>query len=462
MNESIMISESVKGYFSSHTALAALGRKVKQGKVFGPIVQKVKIAQKMVKYSPAEKLMDALITLLAGGQGMVEVNKRVKADAGLQRAFGRTGCAEQSVVQETLDACSGENVVQMHQAMASIFRRQSQTYRHDYQLDWQVLDTDLTGRPCGKKAKFASKGYFAKQRNRRGRQEGYVIGTWYEEIVVERLFEGRTQLNQALRPLIEAAEEVLELDEGKRKRTILRIDSGGGSVADINWVLERGYQVHGKDCSGARASILAQSVSRWIPDPLDGDRQMGWVTLETDLYCRPVQRIAVRCRRKNGQWGCGVILSSLAAKDVLHLTGGYQQETADAQAVLLAYVNFYDQRGGGVEIEIKEDKQGLATSKRNKKRFEAQQVLIQLEALAHNVLIWARQWLAPRCPKIARLGIKRLVRDVFQMDGFLVFDQSLDLRQVILNCADPLAKELSAGLAPLLALDQVAVTLGET
>jgi hypothetical protein len=132
MNESIIISESVKDYFSSHASLEALGRRVKQNQVFEPIVQKVKIAQKTVKYSPVEKLMDAFITLLAGGQGMVEVNKRLKADAGLQRAFGRRGCAEQSVVQETLYACTAENAVQMHQAMASIFRRQSQTYRHDY------------------------------------------------------------------------------------------------------------------------------------------------------------------------------------------------------------------------------------------------------------------------------------------------------------------------------------------
>jgi hypothetical protein len=59
--------------------------------------------------------------------------------------FGRMGCAGQSVVQETPDACSGENVAQMHQAMESIFRQQSQTYRHDYQLNWQILDTDMTG-----------------------------------------------------------------------------------------------------------------------------------------------------------------------------------------------------------------------------------------------------------------------------------------------------------------------------
>ena len=289
MNKSIIISESVKAYFSGHASLAGIGRKVKKLKLFEPVTQKVKIAQKVVKYSPSEKLMDAFITLLAGAQGMVEINKRLKADPGLQRAFGRTGCAEQSVVQDTLDACTVENVAQMHQAMQAIFRRHSQTYRHDYQLNWQVLDTDMTGRPCGKKARFASKGYFAKQRNRRGRQEGYVIGTWYEEIIVERLFDGKTQLNKALHSLMEAAEQVLELDERKRQRTILRIDAGGGSVEDINWVLDRGYQVHAKDYSGVRAKALTESVTEWIIDPSDSRRQMGWVTVEADLYGRPSQ-----------------------------------------------------------------------------------------------------------------------------------------------------------------------------
>jgi hypothetical protein len=462
MNESIIVREEVKAYFSSHASLAALGRKVSKLRVFEPISQTVKIAQKTVKYRPSEKLMDAFISLLAGAQGLVEINKRLKADVGLQRAFGRAGCAEQSVVQDTLDACTAENVSQMHTAVEKIFQRHSQTYRHNYQLDWQLLDVDMTGRPCGKKARFASKGYFAKQRNRRGRQEGYVIGAWYEEIVVERLFDGKTQLNSALRPLMEAAEGVLELNEAKRKRTIVRIDSGGGSVDDINWLLGKDYQVHGKDYSGVRAKTLAESVTEWITDPADSNRQMGWVSAEADLYCRPVKRLAVRCRKKNGQWGYGVILSTLSAQDVLLLTGGYLHDVDDPKTVLLAYVHFYDQRGGGVEIEIKEDKQGLASSKRNKRRFEAQQVLIQLEALAHNVLIWARQWLAPRCPKIARLGIKRLVRDVFQMDGFLIFDQTLDLLHIVLNQADPFAKELSAGLVPFFTREHVALSLGET
>ena len=203
MNESIIISTQVKQYFSAHATLAALGVKVSELKLFEPIAQKVKIAQKTIKYTPIEKLLDAEIAILAGAHGMVEINKRVRPERGLQAAFGRTGCAEQSVVQDTLDACSEENVIQMQAALDLIYRRHSQGYRHNYQKGWQLLDADMTGRPCGKKAAFASKGYFAKQRNRRGRQEGYLIATHYEELVAKQLFDGKTQLTKALRPLVE-------------------------------------------------------------------------------------------------------------------------------------------------------------------------------------------------------------------------------------------------------------------
>lgn len=461
MNKSIIISEEVKRCFSARATLAGIGVKVRPMALFEPIHQQVQIAQKVVKHKPSEKLLDGYIAILAGAHGLVEINKRVRSDRGLQVAFGRTGCAEQSVVQDTLDACTAENVIQMQQAMQSIYRQHSQGYAHNYYQEWQLLDVDMTGRPCGKKAAFASRGYFAKQRNRRGRQVGYVVATRYEEIVVERLFDGKTQLTAALQPLVAAAEETLDLDERKRQGTILRVDAGGGSVDDVNWVLARGYQVHGKDYSGKRAQKLAESVVAWVDDPRDTGRQMGWVTAETDAYCRPIKRIAVRCRKKNGQWGVGVILSSLPPEVVLELTGQSLENLTNPHQVLLAYVYFYDQRGGGVETEIKEDKQGLGTLKRNKKRFTAQQMVIQLESLAHNTLVWARRWLRAHCPRVAQFGMLRLVRDVCHMNGMIIFDHMARVRQIILNQADPLAQELCSGLLALLAQEQVAVTLGE-
>jgi hypothetical protein len=173
--------------YTSILPLTAIGVKTRKMKLFEPLEREVKIRQKTIKHRPVDKLRDGYIAILAGAAGMVEVNKRVRSERAVQVAFGRQGCAEQSVVQDTLDACTEQNVVEMHRAMEQIFRRHSQSYRHDYQQEWQVLEVDMSGRPCGRKAALASKGYFAKQRNRRGRQEGYLIATWDEEIVAERI-----------------------------------------------------------------------------------------------------------------------------------------------------------------------------------------------------------------------------------------------------------------------------------
>ena len=447
--------------FSSRTPLAAVGVKLRQLDLFGPVRERVRIAQKTVKDTPVDKLYDGFIAILAGVRGMGEINKRLRSDPVLQNAFGRARCAEQSVVQDTLDACTAANVEQMEQAMDMIYRQRSQGYQHDYRAQWQVLDVDMTGMPCGKKAALAQKGYFANQYNRRGRQLGRVLATRYGEVVVDRLFGGRTQLTTAFQPLVQAAERTLELDAPKRARTILRVDGGGGSLDDVNWALERGYQFHGKDYSVARAHLLAQSVETWVDDPLVPERQVGWVTLEPTGYVRPIRRIAVRCRKKNGQWGIGVLLSTLSAVHVLVLTGQSPDQAGEDTAVLLAYVHYYDQRGGGIETATREDKQGLGLTKRNKKRFEAQQILSQLAALAHNVIVWARRWLASHEPKIAALGILRMVRDVFTLSGYVVRNGRGQIEQIVLNHVDPLASRLAPALRELLNPEHVSVISGE-
>ena len=459
MNESITTPTT---HFTARASLAAVGMQVRHLDLFGPIHQSVKIAQKTIKYRPTDKLYDAFISILAGAHGVVEVNTRLRADAALQGAFGRSGCAEQSVVQDTLDACTAENVTQLEQALDSLYRQQSQAYQHNYEADWQILDVDMTGLPCGPKAALATKGYFAKQRNRRGRQLGRVLASCYEEIVVDRLFSGTTQLNCALQPLMQAAETTLQLDQDpdKRQRTLVRLDAGGGSLDDVNWLLERGYQVHCKDYSGVRAERLAESVQDWIEDPRVQGRQVGWVRVPAPEYVRPVRRIAVRCRKANGQWAVAVLISTLTSHQVLRLTKHPKGQPIDATTVLLAYVSFYDQRGGGVESSFKGDKQGLGLGKRSKKRFAAQEMLMLLSTLAHNVVVWARRWLA--LPQLRHYGILRMVRDVFHVSGSLLFDPEGQPIELVLNQAAPLAPVLLEAVAALLGPTHVVVGLGQT
>src|SRR6266851_1997695 len=75
--------------FTGCASLAALGVKLRQLDLFGPIRKTVHIAQKAVKHTPTDKLYDAFISLLAGAHGLVEINTRLRADPALQKAFGR-------------------------------------------------------------------------------------------------------------------------------------------------------------------------------------------------------------------------------------------------------------------------------------------------------------------------------------------------------------------------------------
>jgi hypothetical protein len=380
----------------------------------------------------------------------------------LQRAFGRTACAEQSVVQEMLSTCTAVNVQQMQEAVAAIFRAHAQTYRHNYQAGLLLLDVDLTGMPCGKHAEMALKGYFSQERARYGRQMGRVTVARYDEVVVDRLYPGNLQLRTTMPHLVEALEKTLELDEAKRGRTVLRIDAGGGSMNGINWLLERGYHVHCKDFSSQRAAHYALSVKEWVEDPSHGGRQLGWVIVKSGEYARPVRRLALRWRKRNGQKCHAMLISTLEPQDVMELLGQPPEKAGDAQAVLLAYARLYDARGGAVEIEIKESKQGLGIAKRNKKSYCGQQMVMMLGTLAHNVVVWAKRWLMADAPKLKKYGVPRMVRDVLAVSGFVELGRSSAIKRLVLNRASALGRHCGKALRALLETEHVRVILGVT
>lgn len=81
------IPEKIREQITAKAGLVVLGVKVRQLGILKPIEDEVKIAQKTVKYTPHEKLTDALIAIVSGAAGLVEVNKRVRSDSALQLAF---------------------------------------------------------------------------------------------------------------------------------------------------------------------------------------------------------------------------------------------------------------------------------------------------------------------------------------------------------------------------------------
>ena len=129
--------------------------------------------------------------------------------------------------------------------------------------------------------------------------------------------------------------------------------------------------------------------------------------------------------------------------------------------LLLAIVYAYDYRGGGAETQFKADKQGLFLSKRTKRPFAAQEMLVLLAQLAHNVLIWTRNGLPDTPPGLHHLGMLRLVRDVFTIPGRIQRDARGRVCTMTLNQPAPYAAALVQAFAPLLTVDEVSLILGE-
>ena len=188
----------------------------------------------------------------SGGKGLYEVNKRVRNDFVLQIAFGRTSCAEQSTISETLNAATAENVSQMNESVCSIYRKYSRGFSHDYNNRFQLLDIDMSGMPCGKKSELASKGYFAKQKNKRGRQLGRVVAIRYREVVTSQLYDGKTKLKHAFQSPACAAEKILGLDSDKRNRGL-----------STKWVT--GERLETERSRAVRRGAGGRLVTRWQP-----------------------------------------------------------------------------------------------------------------------------------------------------------------------------------------------------
>ena len=431
--------------YSARASLAVMGRMMQRMKIWETVTEKVHIGQKVIRHQPLDKLLDAFIDIVSGGHGLYEVNTRVRSDRALQRAFGRQDCAEQSVVSDTLNACTTETVEQMRQAVKCIYQEYGQGYSHDYAKAYQILDVDMSGLPSGKQGEGSTKGYFAGQPHCRGRQVGRVMSTRYDEVVIDRLYPGSKQLRSSVRELVEAAEDVLDLNEVKRPRTLLRLDRGGGDQAQIDWMLERGYCLLTKSAHWQRVQRLAAGVTTWHTDPTDPARAFAWPKTPAE-YARPTRQVVVRIVDSKGKPSYALLVTNAPLDLLAELAAHPVHHLPDPDLFAIAYA--YDRRSGGVETQFKASKQGLGLTKRNKRLFAAQEMLVLLAQLAHNLIIWTRNHLARATASFRRVGILRMVRDVFHIPGRITLDDADHLRSVTLNRDHPFAQPFVTAFAP--------------
>jgi hypothetical protein len=160
-------------------------------------------------------------------------------------------------------------------------------------------------------------------------------------------------------------ERVLGLTPAQRRRTVLRLDGGFGTDANFNWALWHGYQVLGKGYSGKRAKAFARAVPRW-EELRPGERWMAPApTPRRDD--RRTRTAVLKWKTEKGTYGPSLLTTSW-----LEYALGELAEADDDRAA--------------IEAEINADNGGLQVHRRRKQRLAAQEALVLLTDLAHNLL----------------------------------------------------------------------------
>jgi hypothetical protein len=250
----------------------------------------------------------------------------------------------------------------------------------------------------------------------------------YHETVFSQLYPGKQDCGPVYQPILETLAQTLAFTSNEKQQTVVRSDAGFGSDANVNHALTAGWQILAKGKGGQRPLRYAGQV---LPTAWVSMGQGRWLAPapQPPIYVRPTQHFVLRWQTQQGLLKYATLVCSVMDWSMTEV---------------LAH---YDDRGA-CETEIQADKRGLQLERRRKKHLAAQEALILLTDIAHNLLAWTAHWMFPTGP-YANFGPLRLTQDILSLPGRLYFDDDR-LVEVHLNKRHPHAKPVAKALSRLL------------
>jgi hypothetical protein len=386
---------------TGRASLCALGEYLRRHCFFAPLREQVQLSQKTVRYRPIEKVLDGLLGILCGAKTISQSNVTIRIEPAVQRAFGRTGCAEQSTIARTLQASTAATVDQLSRVSWYYLKRYGQTPHHRFAEHLLWIDVDVTPLPIGAAAEGSERTWMGRYRSKTGRKTLRFTASAYREILHETLLRGKASAVPALKTALSEVETHLGWSRERRQRIVLRLDGGFGTTEVLNWLLSRGYHVVAKISHSGRVGKLRQSLGPWQPTSSPG-REIAAV-LHPHRFCRSTRQWVIRTPKEKGGYQYAVLVTTLTDLEPLALADAY-----DGRAM--------------IEATFCQDKQALGLVTRRQRRWEAQQMVLLLARLAHHLLLWGKQWLS-RVPSTRRrlqgYGLVRLLRDVWAVPGVI-------------------------------------------
>ena len=145
---------------ANYAPLAAFGYALGRAGVLNPL-HEVALPIKTLDHSPFDKLIEALVLILAGGRATSQADLLLRPNQSLARGWGQERFAQQATLAGTLDAFDESSIASLRTAFEAILRADGAALSHDYRSGGMWLDGDLTGLPASRRAAGSTKGYFA-------------------------------------------------------------------------------------------------------------------------------------------------------------------------------------------------------------------------------------------------------------------------------------------------------------
>jgi hypothetical protein len=283
---------------TGRASLCALGEYLRRHCFFAPLREQGQLSQKTVHHRPLDKRLDGLWGILGGAKTISQSNITIRLEPAVQRAFGRTGCAEQSTIARTLQASTAETVDQLSRVSWYSLKRYGQTPHHRFTERLLWGDVEVTPVPIGVQAEGSERTWMGRNRSKTGRNVLRWTASDYREVLHETLLRGKASAVPALKAALGELETRLGWTRERRQRIVLRLDGGFGTTEVLNGLLSRGYQVVAKISHSGRVRKLRQALGPWQATASPG-REIAAV-LHPHRFCRATHQWVIRTPKDKG------------------------------------------------------------------------------------------------------------------------------------------------------------------
>jgi hypothetical protein len=380
----------------------------------------VSVHQKVYDFTPNQKIMEALASMIFGCEDNKRINKVLKEDnPQYSQYFGLPWWADQSIISDTFRALTAENISQLEmvwRGSLEVTQVMGDWRRRIEAREYITIDTDLTGDVCKSRYDPAvTKGYFPQKRGKTGRQKAWAYMTdahgGIQQLLALEYGSGKMKLHHCLGSLLEKIVVLfgLQRDKHLRKRIVIRIDAAGGTPRNIGILEEYGFSYFLKGHSYQVARQVCDRVSEWLDIPGKDGGFFG-ISSKTDLpnlgkFRTPIPKLTVFGFRQRQEDG--------TLKNAYYITNLPDYMRLSVDGTLTGMWRYYHKRAS-IESSIKTERNILHTSHKRSRQFYASWGYLIVAAIAYNMLYLLRDLFFSSTSQDG-IGMKDFVRDAINI-----------------------------------------------